>query len=173
MDPNQAKFLAEYFAAQIETESKTTTRVLAAVGNGNRDYRPDEKSRSAWDLATHIATSDIWFLDSIVKGVFAFDPAVEKQQVAQFKNAGDVTAFYTREVAAMLQALRALSPEELAADVDFFGMMKQPRAALLGMAANHSIHHRGQLASYLRPMGSKVPSIYGGSADEPMTAAAN
>jgi uncharacterized damage-inducible protein DinB len=33
---------------------------------------------------------------------------------------------------------------------------------------NHSIHHRGQLATYLRPMGAKVPRIYGGSADEPM-----
>jgi uncharacterized damage-inducible protein DinB len=27
------------------------------------------------------------------------------------------------------------------------------------------IHHRGQLTTYLRPMGSKVPSIYGKSAD--------
>jgi uncharacterized damage-inducible protein DinB len=35
--------------------------------------------------------------------------------------------------------------------------------------SNHSIHHRGQLSTYLRPMGSKVPSIYGGSADEPIT----
>jgi uncharacterized damage-inducible protein DinB len=30
------------------------------------------------------------------------------------------------------------------------------------------IHHRGQLSTYLRPMGSKVPQIYGPSADEPM-----
>jgi uncharacterized damage-inducible protein DinB len=37
---------------------------------------------------------------------------------------------------------------------------------------NHSIHHRGELATYLRPMGSKVPSIYGGSYDEPLPAAA-
>jgi uncharacterized damage-inducible protein DinB len=29
------------------------------------------------------------------------------------------------------------------------------------------IHHRGQLSTYLRPMGSTVPSIYGPSADEP------
>jgi uncharacterized damage-inducible protein DinB len=173
MDPSQAQFLAHFFAGQIETESKTTARVLAAVGEGNRDYRPDPKSRSAWDLATHIATSDIWFLDSIVKGAFVFDPAVEKQQVAQFKSAADVVDYYNREIAAQLQALRALSPQELATNVDFFGMFQQPRAELLGMASNHSIHHRGQLASYLRPMGSKVPSIYGGSADEPMTAAAN
>ena len=173
MDPNQAKFLTDYFVNQLESESKTTARVLAAVGTGNRDYRPDEKSRSAWDLATHIASADIWFLDSIVKGAFVFDPNVEKAQVAQFKTVKDVVDFYDREFAAQLNALRALSPEELAADVDFFGMFKQARAALLGMASNHSIHHRGQLASYLRPMGSKVPSIYGGSADEPMAAAAN
>ena len=30
-----------------------------------------------------------------------------------------------------------------------------------------AIHHRGQLSSYLRPMGAKVPSIYGPSADDP------
>ena len=29
----------------------------------------------------------------------------------------------------------------------------------------HSIHHRGQLSMYLRPMGAKVPSIYGESYD--------
>ena len=29
------------------------------------------------------------------------------------------------------------------------------------------IHHRGQLSTYLRPMGAKVPSIYGPSADDP------
>lgn len=29
------------------------------------------------------------------------------------------------------------------------------------------IHHRGQLSTYLRPMGAKVPSIYGPSGDDP------
>ena len=28
------------------------------------------------------------------------------------------------------------------------------------------IHHRGQLSTYLRPMGGKVPAIYGPSADD-------
>jgi uncharacterized damage-inducible protein DinB len=173
MDPNQAKFLTDYFTNLMENEGRTTARVLAAVPDDSCQYRPDDKSRSAWDLATHIATADIWFLDSIVKGAFVFDPTVEKQQVAQFKNVKEVVDFYNREWAAQLAALRALSPQDLATEVDFFGMFKQARAGLLGMANNHSIHHRGQLASYLRAMGSKVPSIYGGSADEPMTAAAN
>jgi uncharacterized damage-inducible protein DinB len=39
--------------------------------------------------------------------------------------------------------------------------------AYLGFLNNHMIHHRGQLSTYLRPMGAKVPSIYGGSYDEP------
>ena len=29
------------------------------------------------------------------------------------------------------------------------------------------VHHRGQLSTYIRPMGGKVPSIYGPSADDP------
>jgi uncharacterized damage-inducible protein DinB len=41
----------------------------------------------------------------------------------------------------------------------------------IGSQLNHGIHHRGQLMTYLRPMGSKVPSIYGGSADEPFQGA--
>jgi len=56
--------------------------------------------------------------------------------------------------------------------VDFFGMMQQPAAWYIGMANNHSTHHRGQLAAYLRAMGSKVPPIYGDSADYPMQAQA-
>jgi uncharacterized damage-inducible protein DinB len=45
--------------------------------------------------------------------------------------------------------------------------MKGPSIWFLGLANNHGIHHRSQLMAYLRAMGSKVPSIYGGSADEP------
>jgi uncharacterized damage-inducible protein DinB len=47
-------------------------------------------------------------------------------------------------------------------------MMTQPAAAFLIVANNHGVHHRGQLSSYLRAMGSKVPDMGGGSADEPM-----
>ena len=32
------------------------------------------------------------------------------------------------------------------------------------------IHHRGQLTAYLRPMGGKVPAVYGPSADDPGSA---
>jgi uncharacterized damage-inducible protein DinB len=168
MDAAQAKFLVDTLAGSLEHEFKTTLKVLAAVRYDNRNYKPDEKSRSAWELATHIATSDVWFLDSIIQGKFAFDPEAAKNAAAQFSSVSDVVAFYEKTFPAKLAQLRGLSASELTRDVDFFGVMKQPAAAFLPLANNHSIHHRGQLAAYLRPMGSKVPSIYGGSADEPM-----
>ena len=46
-------------------------------------------------------------------------------------------------------------------------MFNFPAVAYLNFMLSHTIHHRGQLAAWLRPMGGKVPSIYGGSADEP------
>lgn len=168
MNADHARLLALQFAGLMESEVPTTCKVLASVKADNRDYKPDAKSRSAWELATHIATSDAWFLDSIINGAFAFDPAASKQAEAQFKSPNDVVAFYKTTVPAKLSAIKNLSDEHLTRDVDFFGVMKQPAVSFLGLANNHSVHHRGQLAAYLRPMGSTVPAIYGGSADEPM-----
>ena len=47
-------------------------------------------------------------------------------------------------------------------------MFNNSAVTYLPFMLNHSIHHRGQLSAYLRPMGGKVPNIYGGSYDEPM-----
>jgi uncharacterized damage-inducible protein DinB len=172
MNAEQAKVLADYFAGLMAGETATTAKVLAAVPDSGRDYKPDAKSRSAWELATHLASSDVWFLDSIIHGSFNFDPEAEKQVTSQFGSVKDVVDFYNREVPQRIDQLRAMPADKLTEVVDFFGMMKQPNVTYLGFANNHSIHHRGQLASYLRAMGSKVPSIYGGSADEPFQAAA-
>jgi uncharacterized damage-inducible protein DinB len=83
-----------------------------------------------------------------------------------FKTADEIVAFYDAAMTERIAALRALPDEALTRSVSFFGMFAKPAVEFLPMANNHSIHHRGQLAAYLRPMGSKVPSIYGSSADE-------
>ncbi|MHB1330061.1 MAG: DinB family protein [Gemmatimonadales bacterium] len=148
-----------------EGEAAATVQVLAAVKDASRDYRPDPKSRSAWELAVHIATSDMWFLDGIERGVFHFDPEQAKQAEAAFQKVTDVVAYYQEAIPAKLANLRALSDEQLAEEVDFFGIMRMSRSAWIGFANNHSIHHRGQLSAHLRALGSKVPNIYGPSAD--------
>jgi uncharacterized damage-inducible protein DinB len=165
MHPEHAKAAADMMATIWEGEFPATCQVLEAIRFENRDYKPDPKSRSAWQLATHIATADVWFLDSIISGRFEFDPEKAKQAEASFASVNDILAFYKKTFPEKLSALRALPPEKMSDTLDFFGMMQMPRAQWVGFANNHSIHHRGQLAAYLRAMGSKVPNIYGPSAD--------
>jgi uncharacterized damage-inducible protein DinB len=165
MNDETAKTAAETLASLWEGEFPATCQVLAAVKDDNRDYKPDAKSRTAWQIATHLATSDIWFMDCICNGKFEFNPEAAKQAEAQFKNVSDVVDFYRKTFPDKLKQVRALSPEQLTASVSFFGMMEMPNVKYVGFANNHSIHHRGQLAAYLRALGSKVPNIYGPSAD--------
>lgn len=168
MTPEHAQFLAQQFVQLIQGEFPATCKVLAAVTDGARGYKPDPKSRSAWELATHLATADVWFLDSILTGTFAWDPEKVKEIEGQFKTVAEVVAFYEKTYPEKLSAILAMAPADLAKTISFFGMFEMPAASFLGMANNHSTHHRGQLAAYLRAMGSKVPAIYGASADEPM-----
>ena len=173
MNADQAKFLAEHYARVIESEIPMTTKVLNAVARGNGDYKPDPKSRSAIEIARHLATADNWFVQSVLDGNFAFDQAAADKAEAQLKTAGEAAAFYEKTMREKVSQLRAMPADKLAQEVDFFGMMKAPAVTFLAMAQSHSVHHRGQLAAYLRAMGSAVPAIYGGSADEPFQAAAS
>ena len=152
-------------AALWQGEFPATVRVLSAVSDASRDYRPHPKSRTAWEVATPIATGDLWFIDCIAQGKFAFDPDQAKQAEAQFRQVPDIVAFYERTLPAKLALLRDLPGEVLSETLDFFGMMKMSRAQWIGFANNHSVHHRGQLSAYLRAMGCRVPDIYGPSGD--------
>jgi len=48
--------------------------------------------------------------------------------------------------------------------------MEQPIGRFLWLLFFDAIRHRGQRSTYIRPMGGKVPSIYGPSGDDPMMA---
>jgi uncharacterized damage-inducible protein DinB len=168
MDNAQAKLVMEQMTALWESEYEATCKVLEAVPDAKRDYKPDDKSRSAWELAVHLATADVWFLQSIIDHNFPWDPDNEKKALSQFAKGSDVVAYYKKEYPAKLAEVRAMTPEQLLQEADFFGLMKLPVVNYIGFGNNHSVHHRGQLASYLRSMGAKVPPIYGQSADFPM-----
>ena len=164
MNADQARTLLGALAQSIEQESVATRRVIAAVPAGNRDYKPDPKSRTAWEIATHLATSDVWFADSILNGEFAWT-GEEPPLPAEFTDPGAVARWHERQLADRLGKLRALPAERLLEEVDFFGT-KGPLVTFMVAFNNHHVHHRGQLAGYLRAAGSKVPAIYGVSADE-------
>jgi uncharacterized damage-inducible protein DinB len=163
--PEFAAGIRDFLLQAVEQEVPKTTNVIQAVPDAKMDWKPDPKSRCAGDLAWHIASEDVIFLEQIAEGKFAFpDPRFEKDRP---KTTAEMAKWYQGKMKAAIAKLRALSPEKIAESREFFGM-NFPAFAYILFMNNHSIHHRGQLAAYLRPCGSKVPDIYGGSADTPM-----
>ena len=163
MNSNEAKILADFFIADFENEIPTTVRVIEAVPNSDLDYRPDAKSKTALGLVRHLALEDEWLLTCIANGEFA--PPPDDSDACGIMCPADAAARYKETIPAALDRLRALPGEKLGAVLDLFGIMQMPAVGFLAMAAKHSVHHRGQLSTYLRPMGGRVPPIYGPSAD--------
>ena len=78
----------------------------------------------------------------------------------------EMAAWYGKGMKEAIAHVRKMTPQQLLTPVEFLGSMKLPVVMYLSMHIRHSVHHRGQLTTYLRPMGATVPSIYGPSADE-------
>jgi uncharacterized damage-inducible protein DinB len=146
-------------------ELEITKKVIAAIPDAKSDYRPDPHARSAWDLAWHLANTDVQFMTGIADLNFKMEsPKAEDKP----KTVAELVAWYDANFKSAAARVAALTGEQLATPVNFMGAFNFPVVFYLGFLNNHSIHHRGELATFLRPMGSKVPNIYGGSYDEPL-----
>jgi uncharacterized damage-inducible protein DinB len=163
MSATDTKTVADFLVADFEQEVQTTLRVLGAVPASHLDYRPDSKSKTGLGLVRHIALEDAWFLNSIADG--AFTPPPDDSDACGIMSPADAVARYKERVPAGLDRVRAMPGEKLANTINLFDMMKAPGVTFLAMALKHSVHHRGQLSTYLRAMGGSVPGIYGPSAD--------
>lgn len=78
----------------------------------------------------------------------------------------EIIAAYEHQSAGMPQRWRDLPPERWNGTLEFFGNQR-PAAPMAWSFLFDLVHHRGQITTYLRPMGSTVPQIYGPSGDEP------
>jgi len=168
LTPEFATYYRDLILTGFANEVETTKKLFARIPDDKRDFRPDAHARTAWELAWHIANTDIQFLDGIADLNFAManPPEAEKP-----RNSAELVAWYGKNYDRAVQRVRALTGEQLTMPVNFLGAFNMPAALYLGFLNNHSIHHRGELATYLRPMGAKCPSIYGGSYDEPFNPA--
>jgi uncharacterized damage-inducible protein DinB len=162
MTPEFARGYCAMMLDGIQREVDITKKVIAAVPDDRSDYRPDPHARTAKELAWHIANTDVQFLDGIADMKFTMESPETKPQTS-----AEVAAWYDENMKRGLARVAAMSAEQLMTPVSFAGIFNFPAVVYLSFLNNHSIHHRGELATYLRPMGSKVPSIYGGSYDEP------
>jgi len=162
MTPEFASIYRTMMLESLAREMPVTRKVIAAIPDAKRDWKPDSKARSAWELARHLSGADVWFLNSIADLKFP-----QEEHFGEGKTPNELAGWYEKNMNAGMERVRKMTPQQLMTPVDFYGAYNLPAFAYLEFALKHCAHHRGQLSTYLRPMGSKVPSIYGGSADEP------
>ncbi len=163
LTPELAEFwLQDLLLGTLKNESRTTKKILEGVPAGKADYRPDPCSRTAIDLVRHIAAAEMRFLETTINAEFPATAALPDS----VKTPTEVAAWYSENFARNFEKLTQLKGDHLVKITDFRGLFKLPAVAFVQVGMNHSIHHRGQLSSYLRCMGAKVPSIYGESFDD-------
>jgi len=162
LTPEQASFLLNVGISSFRNEHPVTRRVIEAIPLDKSDYRPDDIAKSAIDLSWHIVNTERMFLDAIAAGDFDLTPF---KRPAEIQNSADLSNWYGRMFEEKSAKVAQLSSEELAKVIDFRGLFQMPAISFLQFAISHTIHHRGQLSMYLRPMGARVPSIYGESYD--------
>jgi uncharacterized damage-inducible protein DinB len=162
ISPEQTVFLLQYTLPAVKNEHRSTRSVIEAIPQINLDYRPDPNSKTAMELAWHIVAAEHRFYAGIVTGGFDFCPIPRPDNI---QTALQIGQWYGDSFARNFEALGKLSPEQLVKSLDFRGLFQLPAVAFLNVSLNHTIHHRGQLSTYLRAMGGKIPSIYGDSYD--------
>lgn len=145
-------------------EAAATRKVLSRIPQDRSDYRPEPRSRTARDIAWLIVTEEIALADGLEKGSFSWDDPATPASVKE------IVDTYDRHHDAISKRLEALSAAQWAKQMPFVvggkELMRETGHEMAWGFLFDIIHHRGQLSTYLRPMGSKVPSIYGPSADE-------
>ena len=147
-------------------EAATTQRVLAAVPNGNLAYKPDAKSRTGIELAGFVAMHapilQMLLETGEIKGGPAAGPKTPQEAIGVFSGV----------LPALEKKLKGTDDKRWDQTVgkilgpDGQVLQSGPIGTLAWFSLFDMIHHRGQLSAYLRPMGGKVPSVYGPSADD-------
>jgi uncharacterized damage-inducible protein DinB len=163
MNVGAAKTAARIYLQDFASEVPTTAMLLQSIPASNLTYTPDAKSKTGLALCRHLVLNDLWLLDGIASG--SYQPVPDASDACGLMTPADCADHYAREMRALLVRIQARSDEELAREIELFGVYKMPAVGYLSMALRHSIHHRGQLSAYTRAMGGKVPAIYGPSAD--------
>jgi uncharacterized damage-inducible protein DinB len=162
--------IAEMLLSELDREMKTTRRLIERVPDDKMDYKPHEKSNPLGWLANHVVNL-VRFPKFIAEG--------DGIDLTKFPRHPDVTT--TPELIALLDSNIAQAREAIGSVTD--DKMSDTWTLRMGdhvifsekrwmvfrsFFMNHHIHHRAQLAVYLRMNNVPLPGMYGPSADEPL-----
>jgi uncharacterized damage-inducible protein DinB len=140
-------------------ESKTTRNVLSRIPEKS-EYRPDAKSRTAQEIAWQIVCEEKMIIEALESGKAEWAPPPMPKTMKEVLDA------YEQQSGDVARRWTALPAERWSGTLQFFGSQR-PASPMAWSFLFDIVHHRGQITTYLRPMGSTVPQVYGPSADEP------
>jgi uncharacterized damage-inducible protein DinB len=156
-----------FFFEKWDREAPKFDAVMNALPADRLDYRPHPKSRSAAEMVTHLAREQEMLVRMIDDGKIDYKDS-------RAEDFGEMRALWTKSTAELRDRLKTLDEAGWNRPVRFYRDGKQVNetttSEMLWGFLLDMIHHRGQLSTYIRPMGGRVPSIYGPSADSPPAA---
>jgi uncharacterized damage-inducible protein DinB len=163
--------MTEWFLSELDSEAAKTKRVLEQVPEGKRDWKPHDKSMPFGYLAELAAMIPSWVGMAITQDELDIAPKDgPKYQPAPMNTSAELIAGLDKAVAQAREALQKTNDDFLSTLwrllVSGNVVMELPRHVVIRDTFLHSAHHRGQMTVYLRLLGSKVPSVYGPSADD-------
>lgn len=171
--------IGQMMLGEFDQEMANTRKVLERCPEDKWSWKPHDKSGTVGWLAGHIATLPGWTTMTITTEELDYAPVNgPSYEPPKTENRKQLLEMFDKEAAEARKALAGVSDEEmmkgwklLAGGKEIFTM---PRIACIrGFVMNHLIHHRAQLTVYYRLLGVPVPGLYGPSADEGQTEAAN
>jgi len=157
-----------FFQGLLAQERALFSKVVQAVLEEGLEHRPDPKARCSRELIEHLIGHNLDLIELLDDGV------IHHRNQVPFQSIDDAAQKLDDSFAEVIEKLDEIDDDAWLEPAEFLvgdhAIMEAPREQLAWMMLLDSVHHRGQLSTHLRPMGSKVPAMYGPSADEEMTA---
>lgn len=154
----------DFFKSYSANELKATSDIITALPADKLDYKPHPVNRTAHEIAEHIV-AHVYDLDIIIN-----NNQCDEKLTYDFKNPQQLVEEMKVLWEKALNSLENMTNEkwenelvELLIKGESF--ITLPRMHMIWFFHNDIIHHRGQLSTYIRPMGGKNPAVYGYSAD--------
>jgi uncharacterized damage-inducible protein DinB len=156
--------IPEFFVQRWEAEQPAFSKVLRALPPDQLDYRPHERSASAGGIAWQLAEEQRGLAELLDTGKTNWDNRPRPATL------DEIVAAWDKATETLRSKLASLDEAKAAGDAEFLvggeSAWKDNLNGMLWGFLFDMVHHRGQLSSYIRPMGGKVPAIYGPSADD-------
>ncbi len=163
--------MTEWFLAELESEAAKSRRVLEQVPVGKRTFKPHDRSMELGYLSDLVANMLSWVGLAITLDELDIAPKDGPNYApAPVNTTAELIAALDKAVTQARAALRQTTDAHLETTWRLLASgrlaLEQPRHHVIRDTFLHSAHHRGQMTVYLRLLESKVPSVYGPTADD-------